>query len=45
MFDKNIYQLISNLLVTYFYYTKVLQILYSTYHKPNGGIDIFKMKN
>jgi len=29
----------------YFYYIKVLQILYSIYHKPNGVIDVFKMKH
>jgi hypothetical protein len=22
---------------SYFYYTKVIEILYSTYYKPNGG--------
>jgi hypothetical protein len=30
---------ISNLLVTYFYYTKVIEIRYWTYQKPNGGPD------
>jgi hypothetical protein len=32
-------------LFTYFYYTKILQILYSTYYKPNESIDAFKMKH
>jgi len=38
------YQSISNLFVTYFYYTIFLKFWYSTYHKPNVGIDVFKMK-
>jgi len=45
MFEKNIGQSILNILVTYFYYTKVLQILYSMYYKPNGSIYVFKMKH
>jgi len=44
MFLKNICQSISNILVIYFYYTKGFQILYSIYYKPNGDIDVFKMK-
>jgi hypothetical protein len=43
-FKKRFTNQFSNLLVTYFYYIKVLQILYSTYHKPNVGIDVFKIK-
>jgi hypothetical protein len=31
--------------VIYFYYIKKIQISYSTYHKPNGGIDVFKMQH
>ncbi len=33
------------MLVTYFNYIKKFQNSYSTYHKPNGGIDVFKMKH
>ncbi len=32
-------------LITYFYCTKILQILYSTYYKPNGSINVLKMKD
>jgi hypothetical protein len=28
------------LIVTYFYYTKIIEILYSTYYKPNGGMEV-----
>jgi hypothetical protein len=45
MFEKHIGQSISNIFVTYFYYTKVFQILHLTYYKPNGSIDVFKMKH
>ncbi len=33
--------LVSNPLVIYFYDYKVFQILYSNYHKLNGGLDIY----
>jgi hypothetical protein len=36
-FEHHIDQSISNLIVIYFYYTKVIEITYSTYQKPNGG--------
>jgi hypothetical protein len=45
MFEKNIDQSISNILVTYFYYTKVFQILHSSYYKPNESINVFKIKH
>jgi hypothetical protein len=44
-FEKNIYQSISSLLVTYFYYINVFQKLYSTYYKLNVSINVFKMKD
>jgi len=44
-FEKNIYQSISSLLVTYFYYTNVFQKLYSTYYKLNVSVNVFKMKD
>ncbi len=31
-------------MVAYFYYIKFFK-LYSIYHKPNGGINVFKMKH
>jgi hypothetical protein len=40
-FEDSIDSSISKLLITYFYYTKVIEILYSTYHKPNRGHDGF----
>ncbi len=33
--------LVSNLLVIYFYDSKVFQILYSNYHKLNGALNIY----
>jgi hypothetical protein len=30
--------------LTYFYYSKVFQFLYSTYHQLNGGGDVFHDK-
>jgi hypothetical protein len=40
-FEHHIDQSISKLSVTYFYCTKVIEILYSTYHKPNGSLHGF----
>jgi len=40
-FEDSINSSVSKLLITYFYYTKVIKILYSTYHKPNRGHDGF----
>jgi hypothetical protein len=44
MKKHNIHQSISSVLVTYFYYTKVFQILYSISHKLNRSINIFIMR-
>lgn len=38
-FEEHINQSISKLFLTYFYDTKVIEILYSNCHKPNGGHD------
>jgi hypothetical protein len=43
MKEHNIQQSISSVFVTYFYYTKVFQILYLVSHKFNKRIDIFIM--
>jgi hypothetical protein len=43
MKEHNIHQSISCVLVTYFYYTKVFQSLYSISYKFNRSIDIFIM--
>jgi len=45
MFEKKYDQSISNILVAYFYYTKIFQILHSSYYKPNGSINVFKIKH
>jgi len=44
MKEHNIHQSISSVLITYFYYTKVFQILYSIRHKLNRSINIFIRK-
>jgi hypothetical protein len=35
MFEHHIEELISNIIVTYFYYLRNIQILYSVCNKPN----------
>ncbi len=40
-FEHHIHSLASKLFITYFYYRKVIEILYSTYHKPNRSHDGF----